>query len=143
MEFLAFVLGMAMLIYLLVFVFSRKRGVKARHAPRRQPLDHSFIAARWADIEQMAHTHGRGKSAVMEADSLLDHCLKASGARGETMADRLRDSQKRFKNVDSVWRAHKLRNQFAHEMGFEAPQSQIQDAIRSFELALRDIGGLL
>lgn len=133
----------AVLIYLMFFVFSRKRGVGSRHSrPNTILLDRDFIAGRWAEIKTQATQPGRGKSAVMEADKLLDHVLKSTGARGETMADRLRDRDSRFSNINAIWTAHKLRNAFAHEMGFEAAQSQISDAMTSFERGLKDLGAL-
>jgi hypothetical protein len=134
----------AVLFYLMFFVFSRKRGVSKRHTPRTNAhaIDRDFIAGRWAEIKAQTNMPGRGKSAVMEADKLLDYVLKAGGARGDTMADRLRDRGGRFSNINAIWSAHKLRNTFAHEMGFEAPQSQIMEAIMTFERGLKDLGAL-
>lgn len=112
-----------------------------RPTPAR--LDRDQIAARWATIQGMAAGGGNGlRQAVSEADKLLDHVMRQSGASGETMGERLKSFQGRFKDTNSVWRAHKLRNALAHEVGYDLVPSQAKEALADFERALRDLGAL-
>lgn len=120
-----------------------RRGSAANHQPL-VTLTREQIAARWITIQNMA-TQGGGnglRSAILEADKLLDHVMRSQGARGDTMADRLRSFQNRFSNRDSVWRAHKVRNALAHDVGFDLVPSQAREALVDFERALKDLGGL-
>lgn len=59
------------------------------------------------------------KHAVIEADKLVDFCLKAKGYAGETFADRLRSAEKYMdkNSYQAIWYGHKVRNQIAHEDG--------------------------
>ena len=57
-------------------------------------------------------------AAVIEADKLLDRALMELGVPGKTMGERLKASSTRFTQLNSVWYAHKQRNQIAHEQDF-------------------------
>jgi hypothetical protein len=109
---------------------------------RRGKLDREMVATRWQAI--MAAEGGAGvKNAIMEADKLLDYAMRESGFPGQTMGERLKSPQaKRFSDLDAVWRAHKLRNNFAHEVGADLVVSQAKEALRGFERGLKDLGAL-
>ena len=85
------------------------------------------------------------KNAVAEADKLFDHALRMSGAYGDTMGERLKNARPRFSDYatyDRVWRAHKLRNSLAHDVGFDLVPSQAREALGDFERGLKDLGAL-
>lgn len=109
-------------------------------------LDRTQIADRWATIQAMAAGGGNGlRTAVSEADKLVDHVLRQQGLSGETMGERLKAARTRFSDrqvYDGLWRAHKLRNALAHEVGFDLVPSQAQEALSDFERALRTLGAL-
>ena len=112
-------------------------------------LSRTELAARWTTIQAMAGPSGGGnglRQAVAEADKLLDQALRQSGIPGDTMGERLKAARSRFADdratYDAVWRAHKLRNALAHEVGFDLVPSQAREALRDFERALRDLGAL-
>ncbi|HSH31135.1 MAG TPA: hypothetical protein VK963_00520, partial [Candidatus Saccharimonadales bacterium] len=101
------------------------------------------VATRWATITATADSGGAGlRNAVSEADKLLDYVMRESGAPGQTMGDRLKAWGSRFSDIDAVWRAHKLRNSLAHDVGFDLVASQAREALRDFERGLRDLGAL-
>ena len=115
----------------------------SNYRPTPTRLDRSQIAARWATIQGMSADGGNGlRQAVSEADKLLDQVLRQSGASGDTMGERLKSFQGRFSDTNSVWRAHKLRNALAHEVGYDLVPGQAKEALRDFERAIRDLGGL-
>lgn len=80
--------------------------------------------------------------AIIEADKLLDKALNEMGAAGKTMGDRLKKSGDRFKDINSVWRAHKLRNAIAHETDLEIGYKQAMTAIGIYKQALKDLGAI-
>lgn len=81
-------------------------------------------------------------AAVIEADKLLDRALMELGIPGKTMGERLKASSRRFSQLNSVWYAHKQRNQIAHEQDFNLEYSQAKHALASFRQALKDLGAI-
>ena len=82
-------------------------------------------------------------AAVIEADKLLDKALCEMGVPGTTMGDRLKKiGNEKFSQLNSVWYAHKLRNQIAHEPRFRLEYTQARHALATYEQALKDLGAI-
>lgn len=79
---------------------------------------------------------------LVEADKLLDKALSEMGIPGKTMGDRLKKSADKFTSLNSVWYAHKLRNQIAHEHGFHVEYRQSLHALATYKQALKDLGAI-
>lgn len=79
---------------------------------------------------------------LVEADKLLDKALSEMGVPGKTMGDRLKKSADKFTAINSVWYAHKLRNQIAHEHGFHVEYKQSLHALATYKQALKDLGAI-
>ena len=79
---------------------------------------------------------------VVEADKLLDKALLEMGVPGKTMGDRLKKSGEKFTQLNSVWYAHKLRNQIAHEHHFSLEYNQARRALNTYKQALQDLGAI-
>ncbi len=120
----------------------RKGGRRSSGNNRVGAVNREFVAQKWATIEAMTNGGGSLRDAVSEGDKLLDYVLKQSGARGETMGERLKSSGGRFSNSNNIWTAHKLRNALAHEAGFDLVPSQAKEAIGYFRQGLQDLGAL-
>lgn len=81
--------------------------------------------------------------AIVNADKLLDKALCEMGIPGRTMGDRLKKIGKdKFSQLNSVWYAHKLRNQIAHEHDFKPDFNQAKHALDTYRQALRDLGAI-
>jgi hypothetical protein len=76
---------------------------------------------------------------VMEADKVVDTALKLLGFTG-SMGDKLKQSGPRFRNVNELWWAHKLRNQLAHELQRTPSKEETKRAMDAFKGALKDLG---
>jgi hypothetical protein len=140
--YLFIVLFAALLVYAMLFLTPGPTK-KATKRGTRGHLDKAEVAGRWNTILLTSETGASGlKSSINEADKLLDHVMKLSGFGGETMADRLRQAERRLSHKNDVWRAHKLRNSLAHDVGFDLVQSQAKEALRDFERALKDLGAI-
>ena len=122
-------------IGLLVVISLTKRGGKT--------LDQQKYRSRWLAITQNAgSTSETWQFAIMSADKLLDSALRERGIVGETLGERLKNAKPYLSNIDSVWRAHKLRNRIAHDDGVKVSQRQASDALKIFKRALTDLGAL-
>jgi len=97
--------------------------------------DLAFFRKNWERIKSESDLRMR----VMEADKLLDLMMKKKGVQG-TMGDKLKKYGKNFKDLDGIWRAHKLRNRLAHEVDIKVHADQVGEAIRAFGKAFRDLG---
>lgn len=134
------VLGLGIFLYALI---SRP---KIRPSGRSHPqpnLNRAEAGERWRKIEDSANRGEHGlKSAIADADKLLDQVLRQSGFTGETMAERLKRAESRLSDKEAVWQAHKIRNAIAHEVNYDLLTSRGREAISAFRGALKDLGAL-
>lgn len=111
---------------------------------RARLLDKEEFQTRWLKIENgLSRTEPRSFTiAILEADKLLDRAMRELGIAGKTMGERLKHADRRFSDINSVWRAHKLRNQLAHETDFHLDYNITTRALSSFRQALKDLGAI-
>lgn len=130
----------ALLAATVVFFLVRKawRGLRALFGPRLEGLDRKGIKARWDEIERLASSGETMsmKMAVLEADKLLDHALKAMAMSGTTLGERLKFAAYRYPEIRRVWWAHRLRNSLVHEPTFRLERHTAKRAVREFRRAL-------
>ena len=146
-----FLIGILLAGLLIMAIISSKPPMASKNRSRRtgrrsgpaKPVDREFVRSKWTTIEQMTKGNGAHlRDAVSEADKLLDYALKGSGARGDTMGERLKSFGSRFSDRNAIWEAHKLRNALAHEADFDLVPSQAREAITSLKQGLKDLGAL-
>lgn len=111
---------------------------------RRYSFDKEDYQTDWLKIENNLTRDNKQSYnvAVIEADKLLDKALNEMGLPGKTMGERLKRAGGYFSQVNSVWYAHKIRNQIAHEHGFSVDYNQAKHALSSFKQALKDLGAI-
>lgn len=81
-------------------------------------------------------------ASVIEADKLLDKALMEMGLPGKTMGERMKSASNRFTQNNSVWYAHKMRNQIAHERNFKIDYNKAKHALSAYRQALKDLGAI-
>lgn len=96
----------------------------------------------WLDLLERVKTPEGMVLAVIDADKLLDECLKKRHFKGKTMGERLVSAQRLLSDNDSAWYAHKLRNRLVHEPNVNLKKSEAQNALGGFRKALKDLGAL-
>jgi len=108
---------------------------------RRYSFDKEEYQTAWLKIENSLAKDNKSsyQTAVIEADKLLDKALNEMALPGRTMGERMKRASQYFTSVNSVWYAHKLRNQIAHEHGFKIEYNQAKHALASFKQALKDL----
>jgi len=134
-------IGALIVIFILIIFYELRRFLRR---PELEGLDRQGIKKRWEEIEVMLHKHGEmtDKVAILEADKLLDHVLKAMTMPGTTLGERLKAASYRYPQITEVWWAHKIRNQIVHESSFSVNHGTARSAIREFERALKNLGVL-
>ena len=96
----------------------------------------------WARIVKRIETGSASehKLAVIEADSLLNEILERTGAKGETLGERLQQlTAKILPNIEAVWEAHKIRNNIVHDPDYRLTIDEARKALSIYEQALRDL----
>jgi hypothetical protein len=88
----------------------------------------------WKDIirqKDMRH-------AIMDADKLLDHALYLYGYRGN-LGNKLKKSATRFRNINHIWSAHKVRNNIAHQINYSVDEKTYRNTMIAFKNAFMDL----
>ena len=139
MPYSTFILLIAILIVgVFVFIAISSTGRRNHH------FDVEDYQTRFLKIENSLSRENKlsYNVAVIEADKLLDRALMELGIPGKTMGERLKASSGRFSQLNSVWYAHKQRNQIAQEQDFNLEYNQAKHALASFRQALKDLGAI-
>ncbi len=83
------------------------------------------------------------KTALIEADALADAVLRAHGFPGDTMGDRLRSIPiGRISSLNDLWKAHRVRNEIAHDPHYQVSPREGHDMMRTYKTALEELGAL-
>lgn len=80
--------------------------------------------------------------AIIEADIMLFDVLKKSGFDGDHIGDVLKNINKsQLANIDSAWRAHKVRNELAHQgSNYVLSRTAAENALGEYKKVFDDLG---
>lgn len=73
--------------------------------------------ARWEHVLTLASSESPGdwRTAIIEADIMLDELLTSMSYHGDTIGDKLKSVEASdFRTLDLAWEGHKIRNRIAH-----------------------------
>lgn len=101
-------------------------------------LNKAHFKKKWDEVMAMDNL----TLAVIKADALVDEALRHAGMRGETMGERLNNSNGVVSDVTGAWSAHKLRNRLVHESDAKPTDSDCKRALRQCKKSLKDLGAL-
>jgi len=120
--------------------------IRALFGRRSAVLDQQYYREHWEIIahDLLSEDQQHMKQAILDADKLFDHAMRAQNLPGSTFADRLRAGQRRMsaETYQMIWEGHKLRNQVAHEVGYSVTKAESEAAARSFRRGLQALGAL-
>jgi len=109
-------------------------------------IDRMMVQKKWTEILELLKLGGpsRFRSAIIEADKLLDYCLQRRGFPGNNLGERLKFARKymKWEIYDLAWKAHKVRNKIVHDYESEVLYWEAEEAIKRFEKVLKELGGL-
>lgn len=125
-----FILVDLIIVYFVVWKRWQNRNL---FGPERE-----YIRRQWKIIDVLFEKDPR--SAIVEADKLLDYSLKARVHVNASVGQNLKTYAGLFSDLDGIWRAHKLRNQLVHELNFQISSQDRTMARQNFYRALKDLG---
>lgn len=127
-----------LIVGVLIFIAILLTSKRAYH------FDVEAYQARFLAIENNLHKESPASFAlsIIKADKLLDQAMTEMGLPGKTLGEHLKKSPSRFTELNSVWRAHKLRNAIAHEPDFEVSFTQAKNCLAVYKQALKDLGAI-
>jgi hypothetical protein len=120
------------------FVLTLILAVLVLVLPRRKTLRGSAreaIATAWAHAQSQSIPQLR----IIEGDKVLDEAFRLLRYQG-SLGDKLKIAGPRFKDLNDIWWAHKLRNKIAHELNHVPSRTDTDRAMKAYEGALRDLG---
>lgn len=111
---------------------------------RKGKIDVEKYRVKWLEIQNMLKKDDEQSNAmaVLSADKLFDQAMKDLGYPGLTMAERLKSVNRVLSDKPAVWRAHKLRNQVAHEIDMKVTYDKARWALGVFKKSLKEIGAI-
>lgn len=128
----------------LIFLIKKNDFLGRVGVGNRGSLDLNYVNQKWQEIEVLMN---QGKpsayqAAIIEADKLVDYVLENKVGTAGSMADRLKRSQKNFRNYsdyDGLWKAHKVRNGIAHQTNYEVLYPEVKRTISQYQKALKEL----
>ena len=102
-----------------------------------------LIQARWHRILEVLKSGGERdfRLVIIEADSLIDEILIRHGHIGKDMGERLKSIlPHELKNLDDLWKVHKIRNQIAHGDEIQMSKNRAEKIIGVYGRVLREWG---
>ena len=113
------VLALVAIIYLLIRLFELRKREEEHYRTLVYPQGAAATTdKRWDHIESLAESASASdwRTAIIEADIMLDDILMKNGYVGESLGERLKSvDPKELHSLSDAWEAHKVRNQIAHE----------------------------
>lgn len=119
---------------------------QSKYPTEKTNQDPDFTRNRWREINELMRlgSPSNYSRAVLEADKLLDHILKSQMVPGLTMGDRLKAAKNKFspEAYDAAWRAHKVRNELAHNAEFQIMDYSARDVLKNYEKAIKEVANI-
>ena len=107
------------------------------HVPPADAVDTNGIQnPRWELIEKYYNSGNQSdwRLAIIEADIMLYDLLDRIGVLGDSIGEKLKNTNKaQMGTIDLAWRAHKVRNELAHQgSSFEINRHIVEQAIEDY-----------
>lgn len=133
--FFAVILIVGVALFALITALSKKGKTQ---------LDVTKYRSRWLKIERQVSRDNPTsyQMAILEADKLLDAALKERRVAGSTMGERMKSAQTMWSNANTIWTAHKIRNQIAHETDVQLGYDATRRALAAYKQGLKDLGAI-
>lgn len=127
MTYVLIAIGAVVLVLALVFVLPKfwKKKLSAGAS--------KAIRGMWMQVENHQDPHRK----VMEGAAILDRTLRELGYTG-SLGEKWIKAGPYSKNKERAWKAIKIRNVLAHEVGSKISPSEANEAVSAFKAATND-----
>lgn len=111
--------------------------------------DQQVIKTKWGQVEELliSDSPSARRSAVLEADKILDYALDRLFPGLTSTGERLKLAKEYFRghyeDYDKLWFAHKVRNEMVHNINFEMPSVEAKNTTEKFRIGLQALGAML
>jgi hypothetical protein len=107
-------------------------------------LDVNKYRSQWLKIERqlLRDQESSYHLAILNADKLLDQALRQRGFKGQTMGERMKSAKDTWTNTNTIWTAHKIRNEIAHEADVTVRYEDARRALAAYKQGLKDVGAI-
>lgn len=145
------------LIFLVLAVYANIRLVQVEHEgfhrleeerrlARAQNADGTGRNDRWERIIELASSGNPGdwRRAILEADIMLGDVLDEQGYAGPTVGDQLKTANPlQMTTLDLAWRAHKMRNDIAHQgEAFQLTERDVRATTDYYRRVFEEFGAI-
>lgn len=139
------IVGLIVIIYATVRLFElRKREEEYYGTLLIAPEEQGGMNPRWRHIEELRDSSepNNWRTAIIEADIMLDDILTKQGYQGDGVGDKLKLVEPSdFNTLNEAWEAHKVRNQIAHQgSAFDLSETLARRTLAQYEAVFREFG---
>jgi hypothetical protein len=122
---------------------NKKRGdLMAQAFTPREVEDQRQENPRWLQVQDHINSQNPAewRLAIIEADSILEDMTLKMGIPGETLGERLKNTEPSdFLTLQNAWEAHKVRNRIAHEgSAYNLQYKDARNTIDNYEQVFRE-----
>jgi hypothetical protein len=140
--YLASAVALFIIIYALVRLFDIRKREGDYYGTLLLADEKEAVNPRWTHIESLSGSVNPSdwRTAILEADIMLDEMLTKQGYRGATVAEKLQEVERAdFATLGDAWEAHKVRNQIAHQgSSFDLSQTLARRTLAHYEAVFRE-----
>lgn len=137
------IVAMIVIVYCIIRLFElRKREEEHYGTLLIAPDGKDGINPRWVHIDSLRKSDQPNdwRTAIMEADIMLDDMLTKQGYDGVGVGEKLKAVEPSdFNTLDDAWEAHKVRNQIAHQGStFDLTETLAQRTLARYEAVFKE-----
>jgi hypothetical protein len=137
------VLALIVIIYSIVRLFELRKREEEFYSTLLVPQEsEGGVHPRWVHIQSLVNSVNPNdwRTAIIEADILLDDQLSRRGYVGADVGEKLKSADRlSFHTLQDAWEAHKVRNQIAHEgSAFDLSEGLMRRTIAHYEAVFRE-----
>ncbi len=129
-------------IILLVYLSDVKKRLRQQLTGTNIPISKKKKQKEWDLVKNRLKTGKANeyKLAILEADHLVEKALEDSGYNGDNFTERISQIPQHFSaHLESVTKAHQLRNEIIRNESVEITKEQVEDAVNIFEKFLKTL----
>lgn len=137
------VLALIVIVYTTVRLFELRKREEEFYTTLLVPQEsEGGVHPRWAHIQSLMNSTNSNdwRTAIIEADILLDDQLSRRGYVGADVGEKLKSADRSdFHTLQNAWEAHKVRNQIAHEgSAFDLSEGLVRRTIAHYEAVFHE-----